>query len=133
MTFEKIDIDKRETHILGDFNINKYYNNRYIARDDDTISSMFLSHDLKNYYQFCTMHRLKQVNTISDSCNLCSASTLIDHILTSVPSIVTPKNVINVGVSDHQLIFCIGKISRIKKGYVHTYLNFCSLKNYTTY
>ena len=38
---------------------------------------------------------------------------------------------INVGVSDHQLIFCTRKISRIKTGGAHEYLNFCSLKNYT--
>ena len=38
---------------------------------------------------------------------------------------------INVGVSDHQLIFCPRKISRIKTGGAHKYLNFHSLKNYT--
>ena len=36
-----------------------------------------------------------------------------------------------VGVSDHQLIFCSRKISRIKTGGAHKYLNFHSLKNYT--
>ena len=61
----------------------------------------------------------------------CSTSTLIDHILTSAPSRVSQKGVINVGVSDHQLIFCTRKISRIKTGGDHKYLNFCSLKNYT--
>ena len=38
---------------------------------------------------------------------------------------------INVGVSDHQLIFCRRKISRIKTGGAHKHLNFRSLKNYT--
>ena len=37
MTFEKVDIDKKEIYILGDFNINMYHNNRYIVRDDNTI------------------------------------------------------------------------------------------------
>ena len=41
------------------------------------------------------------------------------------------KGVINVGVSDHQLIFCKRKFSRIKTGDAHKYLNFRSLKNYT--
>ena len=44
---------------------------------------------------------------------------------------ISQKGVINVGVSDHQLIFCTRKISRIKTGGDHKYLNFCSLKNYT--
>ena len=34
-------------------------------------------------------------------------------------------------MSDHQLIFCKIKISEIKTGGVHKYLNFCSLKKYT--
>ena len=37
----------------------------------------------------------------------------------------------NVGVSDHQLIFCKRKISRVKLGGVHKYLNFRSLRHYT--
>ena len=105
MTFEKVDVDKKEIYILGDFNINMYHNNRYIVRDDNTISSKFLSHDIKNYHQFCTMHGLKQLIQ-SPTRVTCSTSTLIDHILTSASSRVSQKGVINVGVSDHQLIFC---------------------------
>ena len=85
MFFEKVDIGKKEIYILGDFNINMYHNNRYIIRGDNTISSKFLSHDVKNYYQFCTMHGLKQLIQ-SPTCVTCSTSTLIDHILTSDPS-----------------------------------------------
>ena len=130
MTFEKVDVDKKEIYILGDFNINMYHNNRYIVRDDNTISSKFLSHDVKNYHQFYTMHGLKQLIQ-SPACVTCSNSTLIDHILTNAPSRVSQKGVINVGVSDHQLIFHKRKVSRIKTGGAHKYLNFCSLKNYT--
>ena len=39
MTFEKVDIDKKEKYILGDSNVNMCHNNRYIVRDDSTISS----------------------------------------------------------------------------------------------
>ena len=130
ITFEKVDIDKKEIYILGDFNVNMYHNNRYIVRDDNTISSKFLSHDVKNYHQFCTMHDLKQLIQ-SPTRVTCSTSTLIDHILTSAPSRVSQKGVINVGVSDHQLIFCTKNISRIKTAGAHKYLNFRSLKNYT--
>ena len=48
MTFEKVDIEKKERDILCDFNINMYHNNRYIIHDDNKISSKFLSHDVKN-------------------------------------------------------------------------------------
>ena len=50
MTFEKVDVDKKEIYILGDFNINMYHNNRYIVRDDNIIPSKFFSHDIKNYH-----------------------------------------------------------------------------------
>ena len=66
-----------------------------------------------------------------ECCVTCSTSTLIDHILINAPSRVLQKGVINVGVSDHQLIFYTQKISRIKTGGAHKYLNFCSIKNYT--
>ena len=59
----------------------------------------------------------------------CSTSTLIDHILASFPSRVSQKGVINVGLSDHQLIFCTPKVSNFKTGGAHKYINFRSLKN----
>ena len=117
MNFERVDTDKKEIYIIGDFNINIYHNNRYIVRDDNTISSKFLSHDVKNYHQFCTMHGLKQLIQ-SPTRITCSTPTLIDN-LTSAPSKASQKGVINVGVSDHQLIFCTRKISRIKTGGAH--------------
>ena len=85
---------------------------------------------LKIINQFCTIHGLKQLIQ-SPTRVTCRTSTLIDHILTSAPSRVSQKGVINVGVSDHQLIFCTRKISRIKTGGAHKYLNFNSLNNYT--
>ena len=56
---DKLDINIKELNILGDFNINMYKNNKYIVLDDNTISLKFLSSDIKNYHQFCTMHGLK--------------------------------------------------------------------------
>ena len=109
-----------------------YHNDRYIVRDENTISSKFLSHDVKNYHQFCTMHGLKQL--IQSATRVTSTtSTLTDHILTSAPSRVSQKGVVNVGVSDHQLIFCARTISRFKTGGTHKYLNFRSLTNYTVH
>ena len=68
----------------------------------------------------CRMHGLKQLIQ-SPTRATCSTSILIDYILTSVPSRVSQKGVINVGVSDHQLIFCTRKVSRIKTGGDHKY------------
>ena len=128
--FHKLDIDTKESYIPGDFNINMYQDNKYIVRDDNMISSKFLSSDIKNYHQFCTMDGLKQLIK-STTRVTCSTSTLIDHILASFPSRVSQKGVINIGISDHQLIFCTRNISRLKTEGIHKYLNFLSFKNCT--
>ena len=104
-----------------------YQSNKYIARDDNTIFSKFLSGDIKNYHQFCTMHGLKQL--IKSPTHI--TSTLIDNILASFSSRVSQKGVIDTVVSDHQLIFCTPTISRLKTGGIHMYLNFRSFKYYT--
>ena len=57
-------------------------------------------------------------------------STLIDHIFASFRSRASQKGVINVGLSDHQLIFCTRKISKFQTGGLHKYINFRSLKKY---
>ena len=75
------------------------------------------------------MHSLKQLIQCPTRVTCC-ASTLIDHILASFPSIVSQKGVINVGLSDHQLIFCTQKNSKFKTGGVRKYINVRSLKNY---
>ena len=61
---------------------------------------------------------------------ICSSTSLIDHILASFPERVSQEGVINIGLSDHQLIYCTRKI-RIKAGGVHKKIKFRSLKNYT--
>ena len=55
---------------------------------------------------------------------------LFGHILASFPSRICRRGVINVSLSDHQLIFCTRKISKFKTGRLHKYINFRSLKNY---
>ena len=76
------------------------------------------------------MHGLKQLIKCTTRLT-CSTSTLTDHILASFPSTVSQKGVVDVGISNHQLIFCTQKFSRLKTGGIHIYLNFRSFKNYT--
>ena len=61
----------------------------------------------------------------------CRNTSLIDHILASIPSRVSQHGVINVSVSDHQLIYCTRKINKIKTVGVHKHITFCSFKKYT--
>ena len=61
----------------------------------------------------------------------CRNTSLIDHILASIPSRVSQHGVINGSVSDHQLIYCARKIDKIKTGGVHKHITFRSFKKYT--
>ena len=68
VTFEIGDIDRKELYFLGYFNINIYYNNKYIVPNNNTISSKFLSYEVKiitNSYDSW----LETINSTSDSCN----------------------------------------------------------------
>ena len=110
-----------------------------------------MSHEVKNYFQFfrkCNaIYRIKgnMDNKNSQFCSLydleqlikspnrvtCSTSSLIDHILTTFPEKVSQQGIIDVGLSDHQSIYCTRKFSHTKVG-THKQITFRSLKNYTT-
>ena len=60
----------------------------------------------------------------------CNSATIIDHNLASHPEGVTQQGIIDGGLSDHQLIFCTRKISRIKKG-THKQIKFRWFKHYS--
>ena len=67
---------------------------------------------------------------MSSSCLKCNSSTILDHVLASFPDRISQSCVIDVGISDHQLIYCIRKTAKIKS-YLHKQITFHSLKNYS--
>ena len=76
-----------------------------------------------NFVLFC-FHQLIKVPTRIT----CNNATIIDHILASCPEKVTQQGSTDVALSDHQLIFCTRKISRIKRG-THKHIKFRSFKH----
>lgn len=134
--FDKLDTDTKASYILGDFDINNYKRNKYLVCEYNRTSLKFLSSNIKNDHQFYTMHGLNQLIK-SPTCVTCSTSTsnLIDHMiksnLTSFPTRVSQKGVIDVRISDHQLLSCTHKISSLKTSSTYKYLNLCSFKNYS--
>ena len=90
---------------------------------------MSVPSDVKRCHEFCTYFGLKQLITVSTRVTS-SCSIIIDHILASFPERVTQSVVIDIGLSDHQLIYCTRKISRIKRG-SHKQIKFRSFKHYT--
>ena len=78
------------------------------------VQSQSITSDIKKFYEFCTIFGLKQLIEVP-TCVTCSSSTIIDHILPSFPNRVSQQGVIDVRLSDHQLIYSNIKIGKQKQ------------------
>ena len=125
-----IDSTKFEVYFLGDFNINLLQNNKFVLKENQPLDSKNLnSRLLPKYKELCQTFSLKEI--IQEPTGITSStSSLLDHILTNSGWKVSQKGVIDVGLSDHQLICCTRKIVRAKTN-VHNQIRVRSLKNYT--
>ena len=86
-----------------------------ITQKNNLLQSQSIPSDIKKYYEFCTMFGLKQLVQLPTRIT-CSSSTIIDHIIASFSNRVSQQSVADVGLLDHQIIYCTRKISRIKRG-----------------
>ena len=77
----------------------------------------------------CNCFSLKQLISCLTRTS-CSSSTIIHYILASYPDRVSQKEIIGIGISDHQLIFCTRKTLKTKTG-SHKQISFHSLKNFS--
>ena len=59
-----------------------------------------------------------------------STSTLIDQVLTNSPCKIIPSGVIKMSLSDHELIYCMQKNTKLESN-KHNEVNICTMKNYT--
>ena len=125
-----IDFTKSEVYFLGDFNINLLQNNKFVLKENQPLDSKNLNSPLlPKYKELCQIFSLKEI--IQETTRVTSStSSLLDHILTNSGWKVSQKGVIDVGLSDHQLIYCTRKIVRAKTN-VHNQIRVRSLKNYT--
>ena len=111
------------------FDFNLFLNNSYIYEKKNILNSKSISSDLKSYHKFCTFFGLKQLIKVLTRTTT-SSSTIIEHILASYSERVTQCGVIDITLSDHQLIYCTRKIYRIKRG-SHKQIQFRSFTHYT--
>ena len=101
----------QEMYILGDINIDKK------------------SPLAKLYNEICCLHGLKQLIT-SPTRITNNTSTTLDHILTNSKEKVSDSGVIDVSLSDHQMIFFTRKSTK-QKFYKHKNINVRSMKKYS--
>ena len=81
------------------------------------------------YKELCQTFSLTEI--IQEPTRITSTtSSLLGHILTNHGWKISQKGVIDVGLSDHQLIYCTRKIIRTKAN-MHNQVRVRSLKKYT--
>jgi len=104
-----------EVMVLGDFNINILANKSY------SLLKKYL--DMLN--MFYLKHLISEPTRISSTC-----SSAIDHIFCNNTNKISQSGTINIGLSDHLLIYCTRKVV---KGQVkhHNTVRIRSLKRYT--
>ena len=66
MNFPSIDADAKEIHVLDDFEIKMYENNKYIVHENNTVCTKFASTDAKKDHQFCTMQVTSSMPKLSN-------------------------------------------------------------------
>ena len=121
--------ESQECYLLGDFNINLQpkYKEIFRHKSANTINKE-IPHLTRSYLEFCFTNSLEQIITrptrVTDQ-----SATLIDHILTNSPDKVSQSGVIDLGLSDHDLIYCTRKTS-LPKSHKHNEIFVPSMKRY---
>ena len=125
-----IDLKETEVYFLGDFNINLLVNDKFVLKENQSLDFRNINCPLMSKYkELCQTFSLKEI--IQEPTRIRSTtSSLLDHILTNAGWKISQKGVIDVGLSDHQLIYCTRKIIRTKAN-MHNQIRVRSLKKYT--
>ena len=129
-SFQQIDLNKKEIYLLGDFNINLFQNGKFLLKENqsnqvkDPTSSL-----ISKYKKFCQSFFLTEIIK-EPTRTTCNTASLLDHILTNCAEKVSQKGVVDVGLSNHQLIFCTRKIRRTRRN-MHNQIQTRSLRNYS--
>ena len=102
---QQIDNDTNEIYLLGDFKINLLQNGKFVLKENQPYelknSISALVNKYKDFYQkFSLIEIIKEPTRIT-----CYTSSLLDHILTNSSEKISQKGLIDVGISDHQVIF----------------------------
>ena len=123
--------ESTDVFILGDININVFLNGKNILQNNKSYLSncITLETNFKKYREFCSTFSLVQMIN-SPTRITTNSSSLNDHILTNASDKITQNGVIDIGISDHQLIFCTRKIIR-SKHHSHKTIRCRSFKHYT--
>ena len=123
-------LENQECYLLGDFNINLLHNGKNLFGKKEYTSKMkSLPFLIKEYLDFGYSYSLEQLISVPTRITE-NTATLIDHVLTNSPHKIIQSGVIEMSLSDHELIYCTRKITKLKSN-KHNELNTRTMKNYT--
>ena len=111
-------LESQECYHLGDINTNLQPMEKEIFRQKpaNTINKE-IPNLTRSYLEFCFTHSLEQIMTrptrVTDQ-----TAALIDHIITNSSDKVSQSGVKDLGLSDHDLIYCTRKTS-LPKSHKH--------------
>ena len=113
--FEKIDFNRNEVYLLGDFNINLLCGTKYALKEKNSFESSNTLGPLVNLYKgFCQTFSITQLIKTPTRLTY-DTSSLLGHILSSSIQNVANSGVIDIEISNHLLIYnCTRKIYRQK-------------------
>ena len=83
----------------------------------------------KDYKEFCSVFSFKQLIKNATRIVYNNTSSLLDHILTNSLENISQSGIINIGISDHLLIYCTRKINSLRS-FSHKEIKCRSLKRY---
>ena len=123
-------LDKQECYLLGDFNINILQNGENVFEKKLSNSKLnSVPFIVTEYLDFAFSYSLKQLISTPTRATE-NTATMIDHVLTNSPHKIIKSGVVEVNLSDHELINSTRKTTKLKSN-KHNELNICSMKNYT--
>ena len=130
-TFTGCDIlENQECYLLGDFKINLFYNAKNIfGKKGYTYELKSLPSLTKEYLNFGRSYSLEQLILLPTRITE-STATLIDHVLTNSPHKIIQSDVIEMSLSDQELIYCRRKTTKLKFN-KHKELNIRTIKIHT--
>ena len=107
--FQQIGGKTNEIYLLRHFNINFLQNGKFILKEDQSYKMENFGSALVNKYkEFCQTFSLTEIIK-EPTLITCSTTTLPDHILPNSSEKFSQKGVIDVRISDHQLIYLYQK------------------------
>ena len=110
--------------------VNLFHNGKNIfGKTGHTSKLKSLPSLTKEYLDFGYSYSLEQLISVPTRITKIT-TTLIDHVLTNSPHKIIQSGVIKMSLSDHELIYCMRKTTKLKSN-KHNELNIRTLKNYT--